>query len=167
MKENVWQKSGGQMYVNYSGIFQAGSSIRKQLGLWGLYAGLRFVYDRNTTNVLEVTSDNYISCNASSPLAAYNTGNDTIPIAKEGYQYYISGNPVDCNNGLKVRVWASNSSYVRFGGQAQPMAPMAISTYLILIELVHLLLEEQARLELHDLVPLSLCFIFFFSFMIA
>ncbi|KAI3854562.1 hypothetical protein MKW92_051589 [Papaver armeniacum] len=75
---------------------------------------LRFVYDRNTTNVLEVTSADYISCNATSPLAAYNTGNDTIPIAKEGYQYYISGNPVDCSNGLKVGVWASNSSYVRF-----------------------------------------------------
>ncbi|KAI3928778.1 hypothetical protein MKW98_024379 [Papaver atlanticum] len=39
---------------------------------------LRFVYDRNTTNVLEVTSADYISCNATSPLAAYNTGNDTI-----------------------------------------------------------------------------------------
>ncbi|KAI3857107.1 hypothetical protein MKW98_010521 [Papaver atlanticum] len=39
MKENVWQKSGGQMYVNYPGIFQAGSSIWKQLGLRGLYAG--------------------------------------------------------------------------------------------------------------------------------
>ncbi|KAI3857106.1 hypothetical protein MKW98_010520 [Papaver atlanticum] len=64
---------------------------------------LRFVYDRNTTNVLEVTSTNYISCNATSPLAAYNTGN-----------YFISGDSVECNNGLKVGVWASNSSYVRF-----------------------------------------------------
>ncbi|RZC59846.1 hypothetical protein C5167_007156 [Papaver somniferum] len=39
MKENVCQKSGGQMYVYYSGIFQAGSSIWKQQGLRGLYAG--------------------------------------------------------------------------------------------------------------------------------
>ncbi|KAI3964807.1 hypothetical protein MKW92_020302 [Papaver armeniacum] len=39
MKENVCQKSGGQMYVYYSGIFQAGSSIWKQQGLRGLYDG--------------------------------------------------------------------------------------------------------------------------------
>ncbi|KAI3867936.1 hypothetical protein MKW98_011861 [Papaver atlanticum] len=75
---------------------------------------LRFIYDRNTTNVLEVTSTNYLSCDTTSPLAAYNTRNETVPITKEGYQYFISGNPIDCNNGLKVGIWASNSSYVRF-----------------------------------------------------
>ncbi|XP_026439300.1 mavicyanin-like [Papaver somniferum] len=84
---------------------------------------LRFVYDRNTTNVLEVTSADYISCNATSPLAAYNTGNDTIPITKKGYQYFISGNSVDCNNGLKVDIWASNSSYVRFWRSGPAFGP--------------------------------------------
>ncbi|KAI3899635.1 hypothetical protein MKW92_051047 [Papaver armeniacum] len=75
---------------------------------------LRFVYDRNTTNVLEVTASDFESCNATSPLAAYNSGNDTIPITKDGHQYFIGGNLLDCNNGLKVDILAYNSSYLRY-----------------------------------------------------
>ncbi|XP_026451604.1 mavicyanin-like [Papaver somniferum] len=75
---------------------------------------LRFVYDPNTTNVMEVTYCDFKSCNPTSPLASYNTGNDTVPITKEGHQYFISGNRVDCNNGLKLDIQATNSSVVRF-----------------------------------------------------
>ncbi|KAI3903673.1 hypothetical protein MKW98_032327 [Papaver atlanticum] len=41
---------------------------------------LRLVYDPNTTNVMEVSYCDFKSCNPSSPLATYNTGNDTVPI---------------------------------------------------------------------------------------
>ncbi|XP_026397930.1 mavicyanin-like [Papaver somniferum] len=74
---------------------------------------LRFVYDPNATNVMEVSYCDFKSCNPSSPLATYNTGNDTLPITKL-HQYFISGNPVDCNNGLKVDITAYNTSYYRF-----------------------------------------------------
>ncbi|KAI3903659.1 hypothetical protein MKW98_032313 [Papaver atlanticum] len=82
--------------------------------------GLRFVYDPNTTNnVLEVAFTDYRSCEATSPLVTYNTGNDTIPITKL-HQYFISGNHVYCNNGLKVDIPAYNSSLVKFWSLSGP-----------------------------------------------
>lgn len=42
MKANVSVKPGMQMYDYYTGMFQAGSSIWKQQGLKGLYAGYLF-----------------------------------------------------------------------------------------------------------------------------
>ncbi|KAI3833878.1 hypothetical protein MKW92_006819 [Papaver armeniacum] len=43
---------------------------------------LRFVYDPNITNVLEVSYCDFKSCDATSPLATYNSGDDTVPITK-------------------------------------------------------------------------------------
>ncbi|KAI3841475.1 hypothetical protein MKX03_021124 [Papaver bracteatum] len=74
---------------------------------------LEFVYNPNITNVLEVTYCDFESCDATSPLATYNTGFDEVPITKVGHQYFISGNPVDCRNGLKVDIMATNSEYIR------------------------------------------------------
>ncbi|KAI3867997.1 hypothetical protein MKX03_035213 [Papaver bracteatum] len=74
---------------------------------------LRFVYDPYTTNVMEITYCDFKSCNPISPLATYNTGNDIVLITKL-HQYFISGNHVECNNGLKVNIPAFNSSLVRF-----------------------------------------------------
>lgn len=39
MKQNAGMKPGMEMYGYYSGMFQAGSSIWKEQGLKGLYAG--------------------------------------------------------------------------------------------------------------------------------
>lgn len=74
---------------------------------------LEFVYNPNITNVMEVTYCDFESCDATSPLATYNTGFDEVPITKVGHQYFISGNPVDCRNGLKVDIMATNSEYIR------------------------------------------------------
>ncbi|KAI3886422.1 hypothetical protein MKX03_036709 [Papaver bracteatum] len=46
---------------------------------------LRFVYDPNITDVLEVSYCDFKSCNPTSPLATYRTGNDTIPLTKEAH----------------------------------------------------------------------------------
>ncbi|KAI3875346.1 hypothetical protein MKX03_027440 [Papaver bracteatum] len=59
---------------------------------------LRFVYDPNITNVLEVTYCDFKSCNPTSPPTTY----------------FISGNSVDCRNGLKVDILAYDSPYLRF-----------------------------------------------------
>ncbi|KAI3841474.1 hypothetical protein MKX03_021123 [Papaver bracteatum] len=74
---------------------------------------LRFVYDPNITNVLEVTYCDFKSCNPTSPLATYNTGDDKVPITKL-HQYFISSNSVDCRNGLKVDILAYDSPYLRY-----------------------------------------------------
>ncbi|KAI3903672.1 hypothetical protein MKW98_032326 [Papaver atlanticum] len=58
---------------------------------------LEFVYNPNITNVMEVTYCDF----------------ESFPISKLGHQYFISGNPVDCRNGLKVDIIATNSSYIR------------------------------------------------------
>ncbi|KAI3903698.1 hypothetical protein MKW98_032352 [Papaver atlanticum] len=63
---------------------------------------LRFVYDPNITNVLEVTYCDFKSLGT------------TVPITKAGHQYFISGNPVDCRNGLKVDILSYDSPYLRF-----------------------------------------------------
>ncbi|RZC66094.1 hypothetical protein C5167_009778 [Papaver somniferum] len=75
---------------------------------------LRFVYDPSITNVLEVSYCDFKSCDATSPLATYNTGDDTVPITKDGHQYFISANSVDCRNGLKVDILAYDSPYLRY-----------------------------------------------------
>ncbi|RZC66036.1 hypothetical protein C5167_009723 [Papaver somniferum] len=75
---------------------------------------LRFVYHPNTNNVMEFAYSDFVSCNPTSPLATYNSGDDTVPITIDGHQYFISGNHVDCNNGLKLDILAYDSPYLRF-----------------------------------------------------
>ncbi|KAI3881658.1 hypothetical protein MKW92_020863 [Papaver armeniacum] len=84
---------------------------------------LRFIYNPDITNVVEVTYCAFKSCDATSPLATYNTGDDTVPITKDGHQYFISGNPVDCRNGLKVDILAYDSPYLRYWRSNPPYGP--------------------------------------------
>ncbi|KAI3841473.1 hypothetical protein MKX03_021122 [Papaver bracteatum] len=86
---------------------------------------LRFVYNPNTTNVLEVAFVDFMLCDGTSPLATYNSGDDIVPITKHE-QFFISGNPVDCKNGLKVDIIVTDSPYVRYwraGHEGRPEDP--------------------------------------------
>ncbi|MCL7044888.1 hypothetical protein MKW94_013854 [Papaver nudicaule] len=87
---------------------------------------IRFVYSPQHHNVMQVTSSDYESCNAMTPLATYTTGNDSIPITKEGHHYFICGIPGHCIVGQKVDIQVSNSS--TSGGAMTPtMSPNSTS----------------------------------------
>ncbi|MCL7042913.1 hypothetical protein MKW94_016131 [Papaver nudicaule] len=63
---------------------------------------IRFIYDRDVHNVVQVTLEDYISCTARAPLGTFKTGNDSIRITGEyDHYYFIGGIPGHCNMGLK------------------------------------------------------------------
>ncbi|KAL6338258.1 hypothetical protein AAG906_018525 [Vitis piasezkii] len=63
-----------------------------------------FEYSNQYHNVLQVTHDNFKSCNATAPIATYATGNDSITISRYGHFYYLCGIPGHCEAGQKVDI---------------------------------------------------------------
>ncbi|KAH7845699.1 hypothetical protein Vadar_005021 [Vaccinium darrowii] len=61
-------------------------------------------YDPKTDSVLQVTEEDYIICNTSKPIKAYNDGNTKIPLDRSGPFYFISGTEGNCEKGQKVVV---------------------------------------------------------------
>ncbi|KAF9681275.1 hypothetical protein SADUNF_Sadunf06G0208800 [Salix dunnii] len=75
---------------------------------------LVFNYNNQFHNVKQVTQQGFESCNASSPIATYTNGYDTVAIEKPGHLYFICGYPGHCQTGQKIDILvaptASNSS---------------------------------------------------------
>ncbi|CAL9086940.1 unnamed protein product [Musa acuminata var. zebrina] len=69
-----------------------------------------FEYNNSFHNVLEVTKAEYNACNASSPIATYATGNDSITIKTKGHHYFLCGFPGHCTIGQKVDIYIPKSS---------------------------------------------------------
>ncbi|KAL2485874.1 Phytocyanin domain-containing protein [Abeliophyllum distichum] len=65
---------------------------------------LIFNYDAQFHNVLQVTLPGFHSCNSSSPIATYSTGNDSITVTSPGHYYYICGFVGHCEAGQKVDI---------------------------------------------------------------
>ncbi|KAL5986211.1 hypothetical protein ACLOJK_014544 [Asimina triloba] len=63
-----------------------------------------FEYNQQFHNVLQVNRANYRSCNATAPMASFNTGNDSIPIKRKGHYLFICGFPGHCSLGQKVDI---------------------------------------------------------------
>lgn len=63
-----------------------------------------FSYSPKFHNVLQVTHDAYKSCNATSPIATYTTGNDSITITSRGHHWFLCGIPGHCQAGQKVDI---------------------------------------------------------------
>ncbi|KAL6523425.1 hypothetical protein OROGR_017028 [Orobanche gracilis] len=61
-------------------------------------------YDGKIDSVLQVTEENYKSCNRSNPIQSYNDGNSRITLHKSGLFYFISGAEGHCEKGQKVVV---------------------------------------------------------------
>ncbi|XP_065022601.1 mavicyanin-like [Musa acuminata AAA Group] len=76
------------------------------------HVGDTIVFDYNNSfhNVLEVTKAEYNACNASSPIATYATGNDSITIKTKGHHYFLCGFPGHCTIGQKVDIYIPKSS---------------------------------------------------------
>ncbi|XBJ11333.1 hypothetical protein VPH35_016043 [Triticum aestivum] len=65
---------------------------------------LKFQYSTAVRNVVEVSKTGYDSCNCSSPIATFPTGNDVVPLAIAGTRYFICGVSGHCDAGMKVKV---------------------------------------------------------------
>ncbi|KAJ4745617.1 Early nodulin-like protein [Rhynchospora pubera] len=63
-----------------------------------------FEYNKNFHNVMLVSKKDYKSCNATNPIATYNSGNDSITITRSGHNFYICGVPGHCAIGQKVDI---------------------------------------------------------------
>ncbi|EYU46581.1 hypothetical protein MIMGU_mgv1a014576mg [Erythranthe guttata] len=71
---------------------------------------LIFEYDNLFHNVLEVTRSEFHSCDAESPIATYDSGNDSVVIRSPGHYYYICGLEGHCQAGQKVDIRVPKSN---------------------------------------------------------
>ncbi|KAM7269196.1 hypothetical protein ACFE04_024693 [Oxalis oulophora] len=65
---------------------------------------LVFNYNNQQHNVKQVTADNFMHCNGTSPIATYTSGSDKIILKHAGHQYFICGYPGHCKMGQKVDI---------------------------------------------------------------
>ncbi|GAB2295164.1 hypothetical protein Dimus_029338 [Dionaea muscipula] len=63
-----------------------------------------FEYHPQFHNVMQVSHHAYRTCNASSPIATYTTGNDSITITKHGHHFFLCGVPGHCQSGQNVDI---------------------------------------------------------------
>ncbi|KAL9233926.1 hypothetical protein vseg_008859 [Gypsophila vaccaria] len=61
-------------------------------------------YDSKKDSVLQVTREAYLTCNTTSPIAEYKTGDTKVGLDKPGPHYFISGVKPNCDQGEKVLV---------------------------------------------------------------
>ncbi|KAF6139138.1 hypothetical protein GIB67_009981 [Kingdonia uniflora] len=89
--DDGWTALGGVDYEGWAGskTFHVGDTIV-------------FEYSAERHNVLEVTKEAYESCDATTPLATYATGKDSITIKKSGHHFFLCGVTGHCEAGQKV-----------------------------------------------------------------
>ncbi|CAK7348045.1 unnamed protein product [Dovyalis caffra] len=66
---------------------------------------LVFNYNNQFHNVKQVKHQGFESCNATSPIATYTNGSDTVTLEKLGHFYFICGYPGHCQAGQKIDVF--------------------------------------------------------------
>ncbi|KAG6645851.1 uclacyanin-3-like [Carya illinoinensis] len=63
-----------------------------------------FQYDYKSNDVMEVSREDFESCNVRSPLNLYTSGRDSITMWKPGHYYYVCSFPGHCQAGQKVDI---------------------------------------------------------------
>jgi len=89
---------------------------------------LHAVFNYNTMfhNVLQVTKQDYESCNVKSPVATFASGRDFITLDKAGHSYFVCGFPGHCQAGLKVAISVRASSSQSPDVPSPPSTPREI-----------------------------------------
>lgn len=64
-----------------------------------------FVYNSQFHNVKQVTRRDFLSCNATSAIATYTSGSDTVTLTTSGHFYFLCGFPGHCQAGQKLHVF--------------------------------------------------------------
>lgn len=63
-----------------------------------------FEYNSLFHSVLEVSREDYESCNTQSPMKSYTTGKDSITLESSDPRYFICGAPGHCQMGMKLEI---------------------------------------------------------------
>ncbi|XP_044494495.1 mavicyanin-like [Mangifera indica] len=63
-----------------------------------------FSYNNQFHNVKQVTHKDFKSCNATSAMAVYTSGSDSITLNNTGHHYFMCGFPGHCEAGQKVDI---------------------------------------------------------------
>ncbi|GLU07543.1 hypothetical protein SLE2022_244980 [Rubroshorea leprosula] len=71
---------------------------------------LIFEYHNQFHNVEQVIHQDFQSCNASSPVATYTSGSDSITLKRSGHYYFLCGTPGHCQAGQKVDILVTSPS---------------------------------------------------------
>ncbi|KAG8477715.1 hypothetical protein CXB51_027703 [Gossypium anomalum] len=71
---------------------------------------LLFQYNPQFHNVMQVTHDDFQSCNGTSAIASYTSGSDSVTLKRPGHFYFLCGVPGHCQAGQKVDVLVKSSS---------------------------------------------------------
>ncbi|KAB5563917.1 hypothetical protein DKX38_003971 [Salix brachista] len=87
---------------------------------------LFFNYITMLHNVLQVTKQDYESCNVKSPVATFASGRDSITLDKAGHSYFACGFPGHCRAGLRVAISAGASSSQSPDVPSPPSTPREI-----------------------------------------
>lgn len=69
-----------------------------------------FEYNPQFHNVMQVTHDEFQSCNGTSAIASYTSGSDSVTLKRPGHFYFLCGVPGHCQAGQKVDVLVKSSS---------------------------------------------------------
>jgi hypothetical protein len=87
-----------------------------------------FKYARGAHDVLEVSKADYDSCSGSSPLATFQTGDDTVPLPAGGVtRYFICGVPGHCAGGMKLAVRVEAAASTVPNAAAPTPVPVALA----------------------------------------
>ncbi|KAH9806365.1 hypothetical protein WN943_002968 [Citrus x changshan-huyou] len=84
---------------------------------------LIFKFDGKTDSVLQVTRDDYNSCNKSKPIKEYKDGNTKIELSRSGAHYFISGTDGNCEKGEKLFVVVMSNKFKSSNAPASAPAP--------------------------------------------
>ncbi|CAB4317260.1 unnamed protein product [Prunus armeniaca] len=68
---------------------------------------LIFAYNNQFHNVMQVSDQDFESCNATSAISSYTSGSDTITLKRPGHYYFLCGAPGHCQAGQKVDIKVS------------------------------------------------------------
>ncbi|KAH6809149.1 Cupredoxin superfamily protein [Perilla frutescens var. frutescens] len=66
---------------------------------------LDFKYNQQFHNVMEVSRQEFESCNSSSPIITYTTGDDTVELSSAGHRYFLCSTPGHCDAGQKLDIF--------------------------------------------------------------
>lgn len=87
-----WDQTSDLVSWSASRVFRVGDQI------WLTYSVAQGL-------VAELKSrEEYEACNVSNPINVYTEGLHTIPLESEGMRYFVSSEPENCKNGLKLHV---------------------------------------------------------------
>jgi hypothetical protein len=89
---------------------------------------LVFNYNNQFHNVKQVTHQGFESCNATSPIATYTNGSDTVTLEKLGHFYFICGYPGHCQAGQKIDILVAPATSNLGPAPLSQISPSSAST---------------------------------------